>query len=161
MNKEYNDNQKKQRKAFKKYRKYIGKILLWGGISVVSTFVLPWNGLLNLLNPILGNYIAGSVTFFSQWLLTGAGVLGAVTNAIKANRERKRIDDSQDEEENIIDGMVNENDELKRKVENLEKSKSKTIDKEERYTKTYDDKEKELHTIEKEENDEKGKKYVK
>ena len=160
MNKEYDKNQKYQRKSFKKYRKYIGRILLWGGIAVASAFILPYGALFTALKGLLGESIASSATFFAQWGIVAAGGIGAVINAIKANRERKEIDNAQDDEENIIDSMVNENEDLKRKVESLEKGKTKSID-ENTKVKTISDKEKDLNVYDNSEVIEKGKKYVK
>ena len=160
MDKEYSKNQKYQRKSFKKYRKYIGRILLWGGIAVASAFILPYGALFTALKGLVGEYVAGSATFFAQWGLTALGGIGAVVNTIKANRERKKIDNAQDDEENIIDSMVNENDKLKRKIENLEKSKTKDLDHEVKI-KSMDDKEKTINTHDIEESIEKEKKYVK
>lgn len=160
MNKEYDKNQKYQRKAFKKYRKYICKILLWGAVAVASAFVIPYGGLFAALKGILGESLAMNATFFAQWGITALGAIGSIVNVIKANRERKKIDNAQDDEENIIDSMVNENDELRRKVEDLEKTKTKSIE-EKTNVKAYDDKEKEFDTITMEDENEKGKKYVK
>lgn len=160
MDKEYSKNQKYQRKSFKKYRKYIGRILLWGGIAVASAFLIPYGGLFAALKGLLGEYVASSVTFLTQWGLVAAGGIGSIINAIKANRERKKIDDAQDDEEKIIDSMINENDELKRKVENLEKSKTKTLEANTK-VKVMDDKEKDLNVYDNLEVTEKAKKYVK
>ena len=157
MNKEYKRNQRVQRKSFKKYRKYIGKIFLWGAIAVASAFLIPYEAMFAAIKGLLGESIAINATFFTQWGIVAGSLLGSVVNAIKANHERRKIDNAQDEEENIIDGMVNEYDKLKSKVDSLEKTKTYNL--EENKAKTFDDKEKEINVIENVE--EKEKKYVK
>ena len=159
MNKEYDRNQKYQRKSFKQYRKYIGRILLWSGIAVASAFIIPYESLFTFLKGMLGESIAMNATFLAQWGITAVGGIGAIINTLKANHERRKIDDAQDEEENIIDNMLNENDELKKKVESLEKTKTKTIE-EKTNVKSIDDKEKSYNTLDIDV-DKKEKKYVK
>lgn len=127
-NKEYRENQKKQKKSLKKYRRHIIKAAIFGGIAIASAFLFP-TGLVGVLKGLLGDYIGGSVAFFTQWGLAGAGIIGATSNVIKANVERNKIEKSQDEEEDIVDCIINENDNLERKVNNLEKQKDKTINK--------------------------------
>ncbi len=155
-NLEYNKNQKEQKKSFKKYRKYMGKILLWGGIALASAFIAPYGLMLGALKPLIGESLAMNATFFTQWGIAAFGALRAGINAAKAHHERKKIDDAQDEQEDIVDSMINENDNLKRKVENLEKQKVKEEDKS--YEKTnnnlvksnqgidYDEEEEKKHT---------------
>ena len=159
MNKEYEKNQNAQRKSFRKYRKYIGKILLWGAVAVASAFIIPYGGMFSALKGLVGESIAMNATFLTQWGLTAGGVIGSLVNAVKANRERKKIDDAQDEEENIIDGMVNENDDLKRKVDSFEKAKTKSLV-ENKKVKQLDEKENVKHTIQNEVDKDKGKQYV-
>lgn len=160
MNKEYSNNQKIQKKSFKKYRKYIGRVLLWGAVAVASAFVIPYGTLFASLTNLVGRSLAANITFFTQWGLVAAGGMGAVVNVFKANHERRKIDIAQDEEENIIDSMVNENDKLKQKVENLEKSKEKVYE-ENTKVKSIDVKEKSIDDKMVEEENEKVKKYVK
>ena len=124
-NSEYQKNQKQQKKSFSKFRKFMGKVLLWGGIAVASAFVVPYELMLGALKPILGESIAINATFFTQWGIAGLGVIGAAVNAIKAHRERKKIENAQDEEEDIVDRIITENDNLNRKVDSLEKQKVK------------------------------------
>lgn len=131
-----------------------------GAVAVASAFVIPYGGLFTALKGLLGESIAINATFFTQWGIAAAGVIGSVINVIKANRERRKIDNAQDDEENIIDSMVNENDELKRKVENLEKSKVKTME-ENQKVKSLDDKEKSIHYQEIDNEYEEEKKLVK
>lgn len=160
MNKEYEKNQKSQRKSFKNYRKYIKKGIILGAIAVASAFVIPFGGLMTALKGVVGESLAMNATFFTQWGLTALGGIGAIVNGIKARNARKNIDNAQDEEENIIDGMVNETDDLKRKVNQLEKTKTKTLEENEKI-KVLDDKEKEIHRIENEDELDKGKQFVK
>ena len=126
-NKEYSTNQKKQKKSFKKYRKYIGRIFLWGGIALVSAAFFPV-GVATALKGMLGDFLGGSASFFLQWGIAGAGAIGAAVNGIKANSERKKIEIAQDEEEDIVDRIINENDNLTKKVESYEKSINKEKD---------------------------------
>ena len=120
----YKTNQNKQKKSLKKYRKHILKALLWGGIGLASALFFP-AGVFPALKGVLGESIAMNATFLTQWGIAAAGGIGAVVNTIKANRERKKIEVSQDEEEDIVDAMITENDNLSRKVEGLEKQKVK------------------------------------
>ena len=124
MNKDYEINQKAQKKSFKKYQKYIRRIILWIGLGVVSTFVFPSGIIYNFLKGFLSEYIAGSISVWAQILCMGASVVETIVNSFKAVKEKSKINDLQDEEENIIDVIMNENDELKKKVESLEKTKS-------------------------------------
>ena len=128
-NKEYRNNQKKQKKAFKSFRKYIKRAFVWAGIGVASAFLLPWSALMPLLKIPFSPLIAGSITFFAQWGITAAGVIGAAINGLKARYAAKTVDKAQQEEENIVDCMVLEGDKLERKVENLSKSKELENDK--------------------------------
>ena len=153
MNNEIRNNQKEQRRSLKKYRKHIGKILLWGGVAVASAFVFPYGGIFNLLKGVIGESLAMNAVFFTQWGITGAGLIGGIMNAIKAKHERGKLENAQDEAEDLADGLVNENDELKRKVEELAKDKTKELDKESP-VKTMSDKEKEYNTRDIEEVDE-------
>ena len=123
MNKEYEVNQKAQKKSFKKYRKLIRKIILWIGLGVVSTFVFPTGIIFNFLKGFCSEYIAASIAIWAQILCMGASVVETLINSYKAIREKNKINDLQDEEENIIDVIIKENDDLTKKVEQLEKDK--------------------------------------
>ena len=126
-NREYRENQKKQRKEFKKYRKSMWKMFIGFLVAGAAAFVLPEFGLpaLNaLLKGIIGEYLAGSVTVFTQIALLAGGVIGGVVNAFKAIRAKDEIDKAQDEEENIVDVLINENEDLAKKVEKHEKEKT-------------------------------------
>ncbi len=128
-NREYRDNQKKQKKAFSGFRKYIKRAFIWAGISVASAFLMPWSLLMPVLKIPFSPLIAGSITFFAQWGITAVGAIGAVINGLKARHAAKTVDKAQQEEENIVDCMVLEGDKLERKVENLSKSKELENDK--------------------------------
>ena len=160
MNSEYTKNQKKQRNAFNKYRKYIKKGLLWGGVGIISALIFPWKSVFTFAKGLIGESLATSITFFSQWGIAGLGLAGAMVNSIKALRERKKIDDAQDDEENIIDGMVNETDKLQRQVKDLERMYINEKEKKETNVKSVDDKEKENLSQSFSDEDEVAKKYV-
>lgn len=125
MDKEYQANQRKQKRTFKKYRKYIGRIFLWAGIGLASAIFFPGAAVMGALKGFMGDFLAGSVAFFGQWGIAAAGLVGSVINGIKARHAAKTIDDSQEEEENIVDCMVRDNENLVRKVDNLSKTKVK------------------------------------
>lgn len=125
MDKEYQANQRKQKRTFKKYRKYIGRIFLWAGIGLASALFFPGAAVMGALKGLMGEYLAGSVAFFGQWGIAAAGLVGSVINGIKARHAAKTIDDSQEEEENIVDCMVRDKEHLERKVDNLSKTKDK------------------------------------
>jgi len=125
MNKEYYTNQKKQKKTFKKYRKYIGRILLWAGIGLASALFFPGGALMGVIAGINSELDAVSIAFLAQWGIAALGLGGAVYNGIKAHYAAKKIDDSQEEEENIVDCIVRDKENLERKVENLSKTKVK------------------------------------
>ena len=125
MNKEYKENQKKQKKTFKKYRKYIGRVLLWAGIGIASAIFFPGAAVMGALQGVLGEFLAGSVAFFGQWGIAAAGLVGAVTNGVKAFHAAKTINNSQEEEEDIVDSIVRDKENLERKVEDLSKTKVK------------------------------------
>ena len=126
-NKEYRENQKIQRKSFKKYRKCMWKVLIYFFLAVGSVTVLPHilAPLHEPLSRLFSTLIANSIHVGAQLLVLFGGVLGGVVNAIKANKARWEIDNAQDEEENIVDSLINENEELLKKVDNLEKQKEK------------------------------------
>ena len=129
MNKEYQDNQKKQKKTFKKMRKYIGRIFLWAGIGIASAAFFPGGAIMELLKGTLGELLARSVAFFGQWGIAATGLVGAIINGIKAHNAAETIDDSQEEEENIVDCLVRDKGKLERKVEDLSKKKELENDK--------------------------------
>lgn len=148
---EYSVNKKKERRSFKKYRKCIKKIFLWGGLGVLSAFVFPYGTLFTFLKGLVSEYLAGSITFIAQWGLATLGGLGAIINTINAHQERKKIEDAQDMEDDIVDVLVNENDKLTKKVEDLEKQKEKVNTEAKSNTKTNADLEKSSRNIDYEE----------
>ena len=125
MDKEYRANQRKQKRTFKKYRKYIGRVFLWAGIGLASALFFPGGAIMGALKGLMGEYLAGSLAFFGQWGIAAAGLVGSIVNGIKAHNAAKTIDDSQEEEENIVDCMVRDKEQLERKVDNLSKTKVK------------------------------------
>ena len=127
MDKEYDKNQKEQKRTFKKYRKFIGKALLYGGIGLASALFFP-AGVFTALKGLLGESIAMNLTFFTQWGIAAAGAIGAGVNALKAHKARKKIEESQDYEEEIIDSMQEEKDNLEEKVKEYEKELTKQKD---------------------------------
>ena len=120
MDKEYDKNQKEQKKTFKKYRRFIGKALLFGGIGLASALFFP-AGVFPALKGLLGESIAMNATFFTQWGIALAGAIGAGVNALKAHRARRKIEESQEYEEEIIDAMQEEKGNLEEKVKEYEK----------------------------------------
>ena len=123
MDKEYRANQRKQKKTFKKFRKYIGRIFLWAGIGIASAAFFPGAAVMSALKGVMGDLLATSVAFFGQWGIAGVGFIGAMVNAIKAHHAAKTIDNSQEEEENIVDCIVRDKDNLQIKVDNLSRTK--------------------------------------
>ena len=99
-NKEYRENQKKQKKSLKKYRKHIIKAAIFGGIAVASAFLFP-AGVFPAIKGLLGESAAINITFFTQWGIAAGGLIGAVKNIFQAHKERKNIENAQDEEEDI------------------------------------------------------------
>ena len=124
MDKEYDKNQKAQKKSLEKYRKHIGKALLWGGIGLASALFFP-AGVFPALKGLLGESIAMNLTFFTQWGIAAAGAIGAGVNSLKAHKERKKIEESQEYEEEIIDAMQDEKTNLEEKVKEYENELSK------------------------------------
>ena len=125
-NKEYLENQKIQRRSFKKYCKHMIKLLISLLFAGASAFVFPSNifvWLNNLLKGIIGSYLSASITVWTQILCMFGGVLSGIYHAYKASKSKDEIDIAQDEEENFVDRLINENDNLTKKVENLEKEK--------------------------------------
>ena len=125
MDKEYRANQRKQKKTFKKFRKYIGRIFLWAGIGIASAAFFPGAAVMGALKGVLGDLLATSVAFFGQWGIASVGFIGAMVNAIKARHAAKTIDDSQEEEENIVDCIVRDKEQAEIKLNNLERVKVK------------------------------------
>ena len=157
MNKEYELNQKEQKKSFKKYRKLIRKIILWIGLGVISTFVFPSGIVFNFLKSFCTEYVAGSIAVWAQILCMGASVIETIINSYKAAKEKNKINDLQDEEENIIDVILKENDDLKKKIESMEKNKVHSKENNLLYDKTLSyEKRNQINN-----NDEEEKKYVK
>lgn len=127
-NKEYRDNQKQQKKAFKKYRKCMWKVLIGFLFAFVAAFalpktILPW--LFGVLKGFLSEYIAGSIVVWTQVISICAGVLTGFVNSIKAIKAKEDIDKYQGLEEDIVDSLIHEKEELEKKVEGLEKENSK------------------------------------
>ena len=128
MNKEYYENQKKQRKSFKNYRKHMIKLLLSSLVGMAAAFALPWNILFKALLNITTEYIAGSITVWAQILLMAYCGIKAVYHTYKAAKEKEIMDELQGSEEDMVDYLINENDKLNKKVDSLEKEKVKTIE---------------------------------
>lgn len=148
---EYSVNKKKEIKAFKKYRKYIRKIFTWATIAVASAFIIPYGSLFTLLKGVVSEYLASSITFIAQWGLATLGGLGTIINAINAYQERKKVEEAQDEEDNIVDVLINENDKLSKQVESLEKEKVKVNNVVKSNTKTNNNLEKNHRNMDNEE----------
>ncbi len=119
MDKEYRDNQRKQKKTFKKFRKYIKKILLWAGIGIASAAFFPGAAVMNALTGLIGSYYATSAAFFAQWGITAIGFGTAAYNGYKAYRAANTIDDLQGEEENTVDVICRDRDDAVRKYESV------------------------------------------
>ena len=139
--KEYRENQKIQRKEFKKYRKYMWRILISILFTVASSFIFPGNlfvWLHNFLSGFLSKFIADSIVVWTQVLCMAGGVIGAVANTIKASNAKNAIDKAQDKEEDIVDSLLDQKDELLKKVDELSKEKEKVVTESKTYTKTED-----------------------
>jgi gas vesicle protein len=130
-NNEYRDNQRIQKKEFKKYRKAMSKVLFGFILAIVAAFILP-ETILPTFNTFLkgffSSYIAGSITVFTQIGLTVIGALTGLVNAFKANKARTKLDEAQEKEEdsvdqifNKIESLTNDNTNLKAKVASLQK----------------------------------------
>ena len=124
MNKEYTENQKKQRKSFKEYRKQMLKLLGSTIVGIVTAFAFPGRPIYEFLQKFFTDYIAGSITIWTQLIIMGVCGIKAVYHTFKAASEKQNIDNLQDEEENIVDYLVNENDKLNQKINSLEKEKT-------------------------------------
>lgn len=150
---EYYKNQKEQKKEFKNYRKFWRKILIWGAVAVASALIIPYSTMYSALKGLGGLILGGetaelvatNATFFIQWGLAAAGAIGALVNGWKASSSKAKIENLQSEEEDLIDGFINENDNvksenerLKSKVESLEKKNTKTKTETRRNTNTID-----------------------
>lgn len=126
-NKEYQDVHKKERKAFKKYRKHMWKVIISfliaiAAFTIIPSALVPLHG---LLNSLFSTYIADSIYVWIEVLIFAGGSLSGVINAIKAYNSKEDVEKYQDEEEDIVEGIKNEYDKLLNKVETLEKSKTK------------------------------------
>ena len=128
MDKEYRDNQRKQKKTFKKYRKYIKKILIWAGIGIASAAFFPGAALMNALTGLIGSYYATSAAFFAQWGITAIGFGTAAYNGYKAYRAANTIDDLQDEEENTVDGICRDKDNAEKELAAVKNKEAKEIE---------------------------------
>ena len=138
-NKEYRENQKIQRKEFKKYRKHMWKVIGYLLLAGASAFIFPYNllvGLNGILKPLIGEYVADSITVLVQMLGMFGGVVGGIVNTYKAAKAKDAVDQAQDDEEEIVNSLIDEKDNLLKKVENLEKEKEKIITESKTVTKT-------------------------
>ena len=128
MDKEYRANQRKQKKTFKKFRKYIGRIFLWAGVGIASAAFFPGAAVMGALKGVVGDLLATSVAFFSQWGIAGVGFIGAMVNAFKAHHAAKTIDDLQDEEENTVDGICRDKDNAEKELTAVKNKEAKEIE---------------------------------
>ena len=160
MNKEYYNNQKEQRKTFKKYRKHMLKLLASAVIGVAASFAFPGAPLFAFLKSFLSEYVAGSIVVWSQ-ILTMAGCgIGTIYHTFKAAREKQKMDELQGEEENMVDCLTNENDELKKKVDDKDKELAKTKEETKTESRSYDNKEKNNNSYVREEEKQKTKRLT-
>ena len=110
--KEYLDNQKKQRKAFKEYRKRVVRMFGGFAFALLSFFVLPEYVLAPIHNFLLGlcpaSWAAGIDfgTIALQFGLVAGGVVHGVYNGFKAITSKKAVDKAQDEEEAEVEGII-------------------------------------------------------
>ena len=114
-NKEYRENQKVQRKSFKEYRKHMIRGLMGFGLAIVSISFLPeyvFPHVNNFLKGFMSEYLAGSVTVFTQLACLVGGVASGVINAFKAINDKDTIDKAQDREEEIVEELFEEKDKL-------------------------------------------------
>lgn len=138
LNKEYLDNQRKQRKSFKEYRNRMIKM----GIGVVAAFA-SFTLLPELLAPVytflaghIGEYLAGSLVFWAEIITLIGGGLGAIYNGVKAVSAKNVVDKSQDEEEVFVKNLIDEHEKLNEKVESLTEQIEKVNDYKKSETKT-------------------------
>ena len=140
-NKEYKENQKVQRKEFKKYRKHMIKMVVSLLFAVASAFIFPehvFGFVFQFLKKFISEYLAGSIVFWAQVLCMSGGVLGGIYHAFKASQAKNAVDKAQDEEEDIVDSLITEKDNLLRKVDELSKEKEKIMTENKSYTNTKD-----------------------
>ena len=136
--KEYYNNQKQQRKSFKNYRKHMLKLLGSSLVGMAAAFAIPWRVLFNFLLKFTTEYIAGSVTIWTQIALMAFCGIKAVYHTYKAAKEKVKMDNLQGSEEDMVDSLINENDNLLKKVDSLENEKVKTKEEVKTTTKSYD-----------------------
>lgn len=131
-NREYRENQKIQRKSFNDYRKHMIKVLLGFGIAIASISIFPeyvFPYLNTFLKGFMSDYLAGSLTLFTQLAFLIGGTVSGVVNSFKAVNDKVIIDKAQDREEEIIDKLINENEKLSERVNTLENEKANSISK--------------------------------
>ena len=120
------DNEKKQKKTFKEYRKRILKALFGFVAFGASLFILPefvFAPLYNFMKGFISENAASSITFFTQMFVTILSGVSGIVNSISANRAKHRLNNYQNEAEEIVNSINLENEELLSKVKELEKQK--------------------------------------
>ena len=130
MNKEYTVNSKKQKKALKKYRKALIKIVIASLICVLG-LTLPGHILADLIvkNVFIDSETSLLITVLTKTIMMVGGLAGTIVNTIKAHHAMKEYEGLEDEEEEIVQYLEKENEDTKEKTISLEKELTKVKEK--------------------------------
>ncbi len=132
MSNEYLKSNRKQKKLLAKYSKLMKKVAIGISIGLLGMFALPHLGissvLLNLL-PI-SDYAAVSIDVWLRILITAFGTISAAVNGIKAHGVKNELENSMDDEEDIVSVIELEKEKNSEKAKDLEHKLIKTKNKE-------------------------------
>ena len=106
MNKEYQKNQKEQKSLLAKYSKYIKKALVGLSFGALAFFGFPYLGVGGLLEGLgLSIGQAATIDVLGRIGLTLGGVITSAYNGIKAATTKRKLNNSMDEEEGLVEAM--------------------------------------------------------
>ena len=147
MEKEYEENKKKQKKALKKYRKAILKII--GSLIVIPLgFAFSGGLIFDLITKfILNEELAVFLSILPKILMIGGGALVAGINVIKAKLSKNEMKHLEDEEEEIVQYIEKEKNDKEDKVQALEEELKKVKENEKENEKKIENDNSKIATI--------------
>ena len=127
MDKKGVENKNEKKKELKKYQKYLKKIVIGIVLATVGIFIAggPISDFLVKL-PFLDDEWAVFLSIVLKVGLFSFGNAKAIINAIKARKCSKKIDNLEDEEQELIEYLEQELEKTKKQNKELAKDKEKT-----------------------------------
>lgn len=128
MNKDYQKNEKLERKAWHKYRKALIKIAIAVGVSFLG-IIIPAGPIAEFLVSFIPSDLAVLISIMSKVALSSFGVLLGIKNIISANLAKRKMNDLEDYEEGMVENLEQE----------IKKGEDKSQSLQERLTRVQED----------------------